>query len=233
MAKRTAEKPKANGVVNRAKAALRAALDVETEDGEAPKAPKLMRIPALELKHFRVTLDGDSPLICHAWSKKARDQILSKQMQEATQGREAKDPDRDFQESLYRTEDGDYGFPSIAFKNAAVEACTSLGKTITKIAARQAFHVQYEHVKIDGPPRRREDMVRVGQGSADIRYRAEFPKWSVTLDIVFNSRVLSAEQIINMLNTAGFAVGVGDYRPERNGAFGRFHVRGGLHEVEG
>jgi hypothetical protein len=39
-----------------------------------------------------------------------------------------------------------------------------------------------------------------------------------------NANVMSAEQILNLFSTAGFAVGVGEWRPERDGQFGRFHV---------
>jgi hypothetical protein len=55
-----------------------------------------------------------------------------------------------------------------------------------------------------GEPRMREDMVRVGMGTADIRYRPEFPVWRIPRDQV-QRVVISAEQIANLINTAGFA----------------------------
>jgi len=67
-------------------------------------------------------------------------------------------------------------------------------------------------------------MVRVGLGTADIRIRAEFPAWSTTLDIRYNGNVLSREQIANLFNTAGFAVGVGEWRPQKDGSYGMFHA---------
>jgi len=79
-------------------------------------------------------------------------------------------------------------------------------------------------VRIEGEPSMREDMVRVGMGTADIRYRGEFKKWAVELLIRHNARVLSAEQVANLFNTAGFAIGVGEWRPQRDGSFGMFHV---------
>ena len=35
----------------------------------------------------------------------------------------------------------------------------------------------------------------------------------------YNQGVLSESQILNLLNTAGFAVGVGEWRPEKDGAY--------------
>jgi hypothetical protein len=132
---------------------------------------------------------------------------------------------------------GRWGFPVIGFKSAAITACTSVG-SITKVAARQAFHVfgdqtsyigktpaSGEFVRIQGAnPRMREDMVRVGIGGSDVRYRGEFFPWFVMLNIRFNANVMSAEQIANLFNTAGFGVGVGEWRSERDGRHGLFHV---------
>jgi hypothetical protein len=183
-----------------------------------------VELPPLQIKTLEITLIGDTPLITHRWSEKAKKQMLDKQMKKASGAKEAKDPEKDFRESLYALEDGTYGFPAIGFKAAAVTACTSIGG-ITKIAARQAFHVEGEYVTLFGSePEPREDMVRVGMGTADIRYRGQFWPWWTVLTINHNSNVMSAEQIMNMLNTAGFAVGVGEWRPEKDGSYGRFHV---------
>ena len=180
-------------------------------------------IPKLDLRTISIMLVGDSPLISHRWSDKAKRQMLEKQMKKAKQAKEAKDPELDYRESLYVHPDGGYAFPSVAFKSAAVDACSHI-EGITKVEARGAFHINGDLVKLDGTPQMREDMVRVGMGTADIRYRGEFREWRTTFALRYNAAVLSAEQIINLFNTAGFAIGVGEWRPEKNGSFGMFHV---------
>lgn len=198
-----------------------------------------IELPPLNIGMMEITLIGDSPLIVHAWSHKSKLEMLGKQMKKAKGAKEAKDPKADFEASMYRLEDGGYGFPSVAFKAAAVTAGTSVAG-LTKIAARQAFHVLGEDVdiagafegsksrvnlaRIDGQPQMREDMVRVGMGTADIRYRAEFPDWHAKVLVRYNQGVLSEAQILNLLNVAGFAVGVGEWRPEKDGQYGMFHV---------
>lgn len=188
-----------------------------------------VELPRLNISRVEVFLVGETPLIMHKWSDKAKKEMLDKQMKRAKTAKEAKDPQRDFEESVYRLDDDAdghpvYGFPVIAFKAAAVTACTSIGG-ITKVQARQAFHIDGEYAVIEGSlPRMREDMVRIGMGTADIRYRGEFFPWWTKLTIAHNANVMSAEQILNMLNTAGFGVGVGEWRPEKDGQFGRFHV---------
>ena len=193
-------------------------------------------LPPLNIQTLDVAIIGDAPLICHAWSKKARQQMLDKQMKKATAGKTAKDPWQDFCETLYwldgmpekpteaDVEGGRFGFPSVAIKSAAVTAVTSMGG-MTKVMARQCFHIVGEHVEIHGPaPAMREDMVRVGMGTADIRHRAEFDPWGAVIRVQHNANVLSAEQVISLIEAGGFGVGIGDWRPEKDGVNGRFHV---------
>jgi len=186
---------------------------------------KLELRPA-NIQEIAFTIASTAPLICHAWSKKAKKMMLDKQMKKKAAPREAKNPKQEFKDSLYMTSDGGYGFPAVAFKAAMVRAAKSVdGMTMTD--ARQMFHVQADIddlVRINGEPTQREDMVRVGMGTADIRYRGEFRDWSVTLRFKFNAATISAQQIVDLLQLAGFAVGVGEWRPEKNGSFGTFEI---------
>ena len=167
---------------------------------------------------------GTSPLICHRWSEKAKKQMLDKQTKAAATAKQAKNPEEDFRQSLYPHPDGGYGFPSVAFKAAAVRAGTYSDMKMTFL--RGAFHVSGELVKIAGDPTMREDMVRLPSRVADIRHRGEFKEWSANVPLQVNTSALSIEQLANLFVIAGFAVGVGEWRPERNGQHGRFEVGG-------
>jgi hypothetical protein len=205
-----------------------------------PTDIKLIELPRLEIQRLAVTVIGRTPLIVHRFSDKAKKQIYEKQSQRANKGRKAKDPMDDFKSSLYTLPDGRHGFPAVAFKAAAVTACTSLSG-VTKVGARQAFHVNGELSSrpgvfeeavtteelvpiLSGAPSIREDMVRVAMGGTDIRYRAQYWPWAVELDVSYNPAALSAEQVLNLFNVAGFACGVGEWRPERDGQNGQFRV---------
>jgi hypothetical protein len=177
-----------------------------------------------EIIHIEIPIRGTAPLICHRWSEKAKKEILDKHMKKASKGRDAKDPERDYQESLYKLPGDKFGFPSIAFKAAMVRAGTYADMKMTFL--RGAFHLNSEFVEIQGVPRMREDMVRVSM-TVDIRYRGEFPEWQAILPISYNAKAISLEQIFNLVMIAGFAVGVGEWRPERDGQFGTFELIGG------
>lgn len=199
--------------------------------GRPPKvaAPTVIEttieLPQIDVRIMNLTVAGLSPLIIHRWSDKAKQMIKDKQAKKATKGREQRNPKKEYEESLYPFPGGGYGFPSVGFKAAAITAVGQISG-LTKTFTRGTFHVNLgeDLVKIEGTPRMREDMVRLAMGVADIRYRAEFPEWTCVLKISYNATVISPEQIANLFNIAGYAVGVGEWRPERDGAYGMFHV---------
>lgn len=199
-------------------------------------------LPEIKLERHVLYLIGTAPLIVHAFPEKARKQMLGRQMKEAKGGRDARDPYAEVQDALYRLPDGRYGFPAVGFKNAAVTACTSLAD-VTKIAARQAFRVEGLLMRADGiiaeafvrtalvpliahEPTIREDVVRLaGMGRpAEMRFRPEFDPWAVELPVILNPQVVSISQLASMFQAAGHGVGIGDYRPERDGDAGTFDV---------
>ena len=201
-----------------------------------------VEIPAIEIKTFQIRLVGDSPFISHAWSEKAKKEMLDKQMKVATsKGHDAKDPFADFVDTIYflsgkpesptpeafeeaLSNGARFGFPSVGVKASAVSAGFRAGVTKNLVSMNGAFHIDEEYVEIDGVPQIREDMVRVGMGTADIRYRAEFPEWSTTFTVKYNAGVISLAQLCNLFNLGGFAVGIGEWRPEKGGTYGRYHV---------
>lgn len=214
-------------MANRTLAPAKPSTNGRTNGHKPPEVPVASAAPIerleLDIQHIRLTLRGTSPLIVHRWSEKAKKQMLEKQMKAATKGKEAKNPQQDYEDSLYVLPDGSgYGFPTIAFKAAAVRAGTYCDMKMTHL--RGAFHINGELAPITGSPRPRDDMVRVGMGTADIRFRGEFPEWTADLDITLNRRAVSVEELVNLFNIAGFAVGVGEWRPEKDGQYGRFEV---------
>jgi hypothetical protein len=64
-------------------------------------------------------------------------------------------------------------------------------------------------------------------GAADLRYRPQFDQWSVDINIEYDADLLQQGDIVNLIDRAGFGVGVGEWRPEKGGEFGRFAVKRG------
>lgn len=207
----------------------------------------VMEIAPIKITNVTIRIVGTTPLIMHAWSEKAKREMLDKQMKVTkTKAREAKNPFGDFIRSMYWLTDmptemtpeafenainngARFGFPVTAFKQAAISAAYRMGWTKDKMSLRGAFFIEGDEnqmleIKSDTPIMR-EDMVKVGMGTADIRYRGEFRNWYADMTISFNENgQYSLEQIINIINAGGYVCGVGEWRPERDGQYGMFQV---------
>jgi hypothetical protein len=57
-----------------------------------------------------------------------------------------------------------------------------------------------------------------------MRYRPKFSGWTAKVQIMFSPEMIEEADIIRAAENAGLFVGVGDYRPEKGGSFGRFAV---------
>lgn len=211
------------------------------------KEAELFVIRPVEIKTVPIRIVGDTPLIVHAWSEKAKRQMLETQMKVTkTKGKEIRNPVADFIGSLYWLEGkpeedteeafnaaiengAKFGFPVTAIKQAGNSAAYRLGWAKNQMELRGSYFLKAEYgsmAQIKGStPIMREDMVRIGQGTADLRYRGEFSSWYMDLILEYNSSGnLRLEQILNVVNAGGFTVGIGEWRPERDGDNGRYHI---------
>lgn len=220
----------------------------------ATKKTEILEIRPIEIKKVNLHIVGDTPLIMHAWSEKAKLLMLESQMGKSKGKKKApKSPADDFIRSMYwltpmpvyddkASEDekmaafeeaiengAKFSFPVTAFKQAAISAAYRMGWAKDKVSLRGAFFIEADEngmieIKSD-PPTMREDMVRVGMGTADIRYRGEFANWSADMTINYNvNGQYDLEAIVNIINAGGYICGVGEWRPEKDGQYGMFHV---------
>jgi hypothetical protein len=180
---------------------------------------------------LRVPILGTSPLIVHKFSEKSKRQMLDA-MQGVKNPKQPKDPEREYQEAAYRLDDGGYGFPAIALKSATVSAARFFDKSVTMTMLRQAIFVGGEFSKtegqmmlrIDGEPVMREDVVRVGNGGTDLRYRPSFNEWRTSAEITYVRSLLTRDSVLSLIEAGGLGVGIGEWRPEKKGDSGTYVI---------
>ena len=213
----------------------------------ATKKEETVQIKPLDIQRVNIRIVGDTPLIVHAWSDKAKKMMLDAQTGATkTSAKEKRDPFDDFIQSLYWLEGkpekstpeafmkavekgAKWGFPVGAIKQAANSAAYRLKWVKNQMELRGSYFLNTEYgdmCEIKGSvPEIREDMVRIGMGSADLRYRGEFKNWYADMTLEYNaSGGMSLEQIINCINAGGYVCGLGEWRPEKDGSFGKFHI---------
>jgi hypothetical protein len=170
---------------------------------------------------------GTSPLIQHNWSAPSRDYLRKSPAERRKQPKKKHDPEKEAAEACYMTEDGEYGLPLLGFKAALISAAhkdIGLEKTLLK----KSFFVAQDGKLIaplitDGYTVR-EDIVRIGANQTDLRYRPEFTDWRAIITAQVSSESLTPTDIANLVNRAGFSVGIGEWRPEKGGEYGRFRL---------
>ena len=200
-------------------------------------------------KGFTVWLIGDTPLIVHAWSEKARREMLAKQTKATKAGKEVRDPEADFVSSLYEMGDDGYGFPAMGVKNAILSV-SHKDKGVARSAVMGALWIDADMVRArpalagaicDMPliriygtaPEMREDMVKIGSGLnkiANLSYRGQFTVWALRVSGKFNTSTLTADALAFLIQEAGTACGLGEWRNERRGLFGAFHLANAAEE---
>lgn len=197
-----------------------------TTNSEQPQ----VAITQIASERILVPIVGTAPLIVHRFSEKAKRQMLDA-MQGRKSPKEPKDPEAEYQAAFYRLKGGvGYGFPAIAFKAATVGGARFYsGVTMTALKQFMFFSGDVGQdgqmlVAIDGDPMMREDVVKIGRNGADLRYRPQFTDWKATLDIVFVKSVITQGSVLSLIDAGGMGVGVGEWRPEKDGNFGTYRV---------
>ena len=214
----------------------------------AKKSEEIITIKPVEIKTVPIRIVGDTPLIVHAWSYKAKRELVEKTK---ASKKEPRNPFRDFVNSMYWLDGVDpkdmteeqyeelvkadkvrTGFTAYSVKMAGNAAAYRLGWVKNQMALRGSYFLNplddpaCDYAEIKGDlPFMREDMVKIGMGTADIRWRPMYENWYMDLLLSYNaSGEISLEEILNVINAGGYCVGIGEWRPERDGKFGTYHV---------
>ena len=74
-----------------------------------------------------------------------------------------------------------------------------------------------------------EKIMSPKKGSPILAHLNRFHGWSAQIRISFLDSVYSVEQIVNIVNLAGFGIGIGSGR--RNCGYGRYHIASSVEEV--
>lgn len=226
------------------------------------KEKGIIEIKPIKISKAQITIVGDTPLIIHNWSEKAKKEMLDSQTKNKKEkkAKDIRDPFAEFMDALYwitpKPEESTpeafeeavrngakFGFPMTAIKQAALSACYRAGLIPNQTGMKCTFYLnavdginpgsgtELAVIESDEPPVLREDMVKIGgiQKVADLRYRPAFTNWKIRMTVsLIEVGTFTMESIVNAINMGGFMNGIGEWRMERDGDFGRFHV-----EVEG
>ena len=212
------------------------------KDKEEPKGRiKPIILKPLKVAETCITLQGMSPLLVNNFDIKTRQELdetyqeglnaKERKIRREDKTRERKTPEEEYEASLYPIpgKKGVYGIPAAGIKKCAVTAATL--SNVPSTVAMKAFHVMDDAcglVEIKGKPVMDERMVRVGpfgNKKPATRRRGRFDKWEVTFKIRYREDLITPLQLAHLYESAGFSVGLCEYRPEKSGNQGMFCVK--------
>lgn len=186
----------------------------------------------MSLIDINVTIAGVTPMICNRFHDAAQLSATS-QTRAATAGDKGT-PQSQAELKLYRGADGE----TLVVPQPNVLACiTAAGKFFkagkSKVTTQKSSLIP-ACVEIEGVdiPLKHEQPWRVdarpvripATGGRIIAYRPIFDDWSLSFDLQLDAEVMTATLLREIFDCAGKRIGLGDFRPDCKGPFGRFVV---------
>lgn len=198
-----------------------------------PKKPEISEVEILNIVTREVTfyIVGTTPMIMHRFDQKAWRELLlpAKKKNSAEKETTLKhDPIAEYRGAIYRCRDPKAptavhvpcGMFHKAIGQAAIDMPGAARAQILRLTS-----VVTPTIHLYGLPTLGVDMVREGMSKTpNVRIRPYFREWACEISFRFVSDLIQERQIAALLGAAGHIVGVGDWRGEKGGSFGRFRI---------
>lgn len=183
------------------------------------------------LKIIDVTIEGASPMLVRRFS--------DAQQESATSGKRGSSvgnngtPQEQADDALYKDEKGKPIMPGVNIfqcimaggrffkmgkkqvttaRGSLLPACVIMNTTYAPIVHKQPWKVDTRPVKIPAT------------GGRILRHRPCFDDWKMSFSVQLDEEIMSAEFFREIVDAAGNRIGMGDYRLDCRGPFGRFKV---------
>jgi hypothetical protein len=180
-------------------------------------------------KEFWIAIEivGTQPVIQHDFSQKSVEEMLRRHMGYAVE-REPKKPRDLIEQATIRNMNGDVCVPVMAFKKGMLDASLPI-KGLVKKRLMGMLWIEGGSIKLKYEQMTpRMDVVRLPNNMPDIRFRPMFSDWSCRM-LIGHTETIQTEVIVDLLSRAG-KLGVGEFRPGRNGTFGTYKVSRAIEE---
>lgn len=180
---------------------------------------------------IEIEITGKTPLLCHRFTDEA--QMAATAGARPAIANNRKTPREEAETGLYKDEDGRIGIPAPNILRCLVDAGKFIkigrGKMTTQKTSLIPAAVELEGVfillsskqgwKVDTRP------VRIPTtGGRILRHRACFDDWRLAFMVKLDESIITQSVFRDVVDIAGSHIGLGDFRPDCKGPFGRFVV---------
>ncbi len=172
----------------------------------------------INVGRVKVPIKGKTNLLMDKFPEESKRQILAKQSGVAKGNKKKiRDTKQETQEAIHITKSGKIGYPAFGFKKGMMECTAFVGdKAFSKKLVSGAVKIMNIE---DGliPIKFGKQTVLEHNIGPQTKFTPQFHDWSCELDIQYDQNNISAQDIITLLNYAGFYNGVGAWRPKGGG----------------
>lgn len=180
--------------------------------------------------HIDVTIEGTTPLLMNRFTEENE----SKSPSGASASPTAETPREQAEKKAYRSKDtGELEFPCQNIMACLIEAGRYFkqeGKPLTTSESSSipaGLHIEGLTIpfgittfEIDS-----RTVVAAGTGERVMCHRPRLDEWRLSFRIVVDDTLFQHKLVREIIDHAGKTVGLGDYRPQRKGSFGKFAVK--------
>lgn len=172
-------------------------------------------------KKYEVTITGSTPLLHH--------RFIGGDVKETTKKKAETSKENKVEDTLYQLPDGTIYQPADCIKQAVIEAGKAFKRGRSNMTKQFASFIMIApeaipHNNQEWETDRRPVVIPSTRGRV-MRNRAKFEKWSLTFEVtVLDDNELDEKTLHDALEYAGHFIGIGDYRPQKKGMYGRFIV---------
>lgn len=189
-----------------------------------------------------VEIEGRTPLLMNRMSPEALEGLRTKAKAPKSKTQASQTPREQAESHVYKTKDGVPYLPVENLLSCLIAAGVfirldgkrqmSTGKSTT---VPGLFEIEESWLPLSSPaengtrvPLSWDPDIRQGRnpngGEAVCIVRPRFDRWAATLTICVDTEQIDEAKIRELFDIAGKRIGLGDFRPQRKGIFGKFNV---------
>lgn len=183
-----------------------------------------IQLEAINLQEITIPVVGTTPLLMDKMPEATIIGILEKQTGISKGNKKAKrDIHKEVGEAVHVTNRGQVGFPASGFKRGMMEATSFVGDKMfsKKLVSGSVRIINSEDGLIPIIFKKRDTLKHVI--GHNMKFTPQFHGWSCELRILYDANNISAQDIVTLVNYAGFYSGIGAWRPKcRDGGSGEY-----------
>lgn len=185
-------------------------------------------VPTLSLGVLKIQIKGKTPLLMDKFPEDVREQILDKQVGKTKGKKQLRNMDAEYEKAFHKLPNGEIGFPAQGFKSAMIESTSFVGsKDFSKKLLKGIQIVNSEGNDLIPITYKKISKLKHYPKAGNTKISPMLEDWECELVIQYDQNNISPQDLVNLLNYAGFYYGIGIWSPRAKcgGKYGMYEIK--------